>query len=120
METMPAEVSILQGQCCILHLKIENVGRFDVDRVILDVQSSNTLLAKYARDVHPTMPFQGAYMTLSLASFNPYAQRYILGPPQGHIKKADERMMLLQAPMGQPCVRKHHNNSCAVCSRCTR
>lgn len=60
METMPAEVSILQGQCCILHLKIENVGRFVVDRVIVDVQSSNSLLSKYARHPHPTMPFQGA------------------------------------------------------------
>lgn len=59
METMPAEVSILQGQCCILHLKIENVGRFIVDRTLVDVQSSNTLLSKYARDPHPTMPFQG-------------------------------------------------------------
>eukprot|EP00892_Ulva_mutabilis_P007561 jgi/Ulvmu1/5177/UM021_0194.1 len=85
VETMPAEVSILQGQCSILHLRIENVGRFVVDRVIVDVQSPNTLLSKYARDPHPTMPFQGVFACVkedSIATPLVYQTRGRSTPPK--------------------------------------
>ena len=54
---------MLEGQCCMIPLTIENVGKFVVDRVLVDVESSCSLLSKYSRHSHPLVPFTGELRT---------------------------------------------------------
>ena len=58
-ESKAVEVTMLEGQCCMIPLTIENVGKFVVDRVLIDVESSCSLLSKYSRHSHPLVPFTG-------------------------------------------------------------
>lgn len=63
-ESKAVEVTMLEGQCCMLPLAIENVGKFVVDRVLIDVESSSSLLSKYSKQAHPLVPFTGAQASL--------------------------------------------------------
>ena len=56
----PLPLTLLEGQCASFQLKLENIGQFDIDRVALDVQSSHSVLAKYAQERHPLVHFTGA------------------------------------------------------------
>ena len=62
-ESKAVEVTMLEGQCCMIPLTIENVGKFVVDRVLVDVESSCSLLSKYSRHSHPLVPFTGELRT---------------------------------------------------------
>jgi hypothetical protein len=59
-DAKPRQLVLLEGQCASLQLRLDNVGAHAVDHASVDVQASNNVLAKYARDRHPLVHFTGA------------------------------------------------------------
>jgi hypothetical protein len=56
----PLPLTLLEGQCVALTLLLENIGKFDIDRLAVDVHSTNNVLSKYSKERHPLVPFTGA------------------------------------------------------------
>jgi hypothetical protein len=64
-ESKLVDLTMLEGQCCMIPITIENVGKYVVDRVLIGVESSNSLLSKYSRCSHPLVPFTGVLRSSS-------------------------------------------------------